>query len=62
MSRNIARASVVAIALVVATVSPAMAGTPVDPATLTPEPPPGSTCSANGPTLVLCHTVFVGTS
>jgi hypothetical protein len=59
MSRNIARASLVTVALVIATVSPAIAGTPVDPATLTPEPPPGSTCSANGPTLVLCHTVFI---
>jgi hypothetical protein len=59
MSRNIARGSVLAIVLVVLTAAAASAGTPVDPATLTPEPPPGATCTANGPTLVICHTVFV---
>lgn len=59
MSRTIARASLFAFALMAATMSPAFAGRPVDPSTLTPEPPPGAICSANGPTLVLCHTVFV---
>jgi hypothetical protein len=59
MSRNAARSSLVAIALVAVFATQANAGTPVDPATLTPEPPPGAICSASGPTLVLCHTIFV---
>jgi hypothetical protein len=59
MSRNVIRASLVAIAMSLTVASPAAAGQAVDPATLTPEPPPGATCSANGPRLVLCHTVFI---
>lgn len=59
MRNNVARAALTAVAIVLAVAAPAAAGQPVDPTTLTPEPPPGATCSANGPSLVLCHTVFV---
>jgi hypothetical protein len=42
--------------LVLAAIPTANAATPVDPDTLTPPPPPGATCKANGPTTVICHT------
>lgn len=42
--------------LVLAAIPAANAGTPVDPGTLTPPPPPGASCEANGPTTVICHT------
>ena len=44
--------------LMLATVPAANAGTPVDPDTLTPPPPPGATCEAVGPTKVICHTAI----
>jgi len=43
--------------LLAVSATPATAGTPVDPDTLTPPPPPGATCEADGP-LVICHTIF----
>ena len=36
----------------------ASAGAPVDPATLTPPPPPGATCQAVGGSTVICHTAI----
>jgi hypothetical protein len=42
--------------LAMAAVPAANAGTPVDPETLTPPPPPGATCQAVGHTTVICHT------
>lgn len=59
MGWRIARAGLVAIALVIWSGTTAWAGGDVDPSTLTPVPPPGADCSANGPTLIICHTVFV---
>ena len=44
--------------LVLATIPAASAGTPADPDTLTPPPPPGATCEAVGPTTVICHTAI----
>ena len=44
--------------LVLTTAAGVNGGTPVDPNTLTPPPPPGATCQANGPTTVICHTAI----
>lgn len=40
--------------LAISAIHPASAGRPVDPNTLTPPPPPGAKCSANG-NQVICH-------
>ena len=42
--------------LMLATIPTVSAGTPVDPDTLTPPPPPGATCEAVGNSTVICHT------
>ena len=53
------RAPVITVAMflgmAVSTIHPASAGTPVDPNSLIPPPPPGATCSDNG-NQVICHT------
>ena len=45
-----------ALLLALAAVPTVSAGTPVDPDTLTPSPPPGATCEAVGGGTVICHT------
>jgi hypothetical protein len=47
-----------ALALGLATIPAASAATPVDPATLTPPPPPGASCAQTGPSTVVCHTAI----
>ncbi len=46
------------LAAIPAAIPAAIAGTPVDPATLTPPPPPGATCQAVGGSTVICHTAI----
>ena len=56
--RMLAVVGVFALTAVIAASAPAAAGPIVDPDTLTPVPPPGAVCRANG-ALTLCHTVFL---
>ena len=57
--RTLAVVGVFALTAMIAASAPAAAGPIVDPGTLTPVPPPGAECRANGPSLTLCHTVFL---
>lgn len=45
-----------ALTLGVAMIPAASAGTPVDPDTLNPPPPPGASCQQTGPSTVICQT------
>ena len=47
-----------ALLLILAAVPAANAGTPVDPGTLSPPPPPGATCQAVGGGTVICDTAI----
>jgi hypothetical protein len=56
--RTFAAISVLAVTAIIAVPAPAMAGPIVDPASLTPAPPPGAVCRADGD-WTICHTVFL---
>jgi hypothetical protein len=56
--RAFATVSVIALTAIIAVSVPATAGPIVDPNTLTPVPPPGPVCRADG-SWTICHTVFL---
>jgi hypothetical protein len=56
--RTLATISVFALAAIIAGSAPAVAGPIVDPVALTPAPPPGSVCRADGD-WTICQTVFL---
>jgi hypothetical protein len=56
--RTLATVGVFAVTAIIAVGVPATAGPIVDPDTLTPVPPPGAVCRADGD-WTICHTVFL---
>jgi hypothetical protein len=56
--RTLALVGVIALTAIIATSVSAAAGPIVDPNTLTPVPPPGAVCRADG-SWTICHTVFL---
>ena len=56
--RTLAVIGVFALTAIIAASVPAAAGPIVDPDTLTPAPPPGAVCRADG-SWTICHTVFL---
>lgn len=56
--RTLTMLGVFALTAIIAASMPAAAGPIVDPGTLTPVPPPGSQCRADG-AWTICHTVFL---